>query len=395
MQSSFAGNRASYLILSVALLIPLARFYWPAGDGLDVTGHPVGRDFINMWVAPQLAFGGALSDLFDLQAYHTAIGRLFGHSLPFHNWSYPPTTLLISWPLTLLSYFWALAFWTLGAFAVFAAIVLSQVAPEQRRFALLALSLAPACLINTIGGQNGFLTAALMIGAVLSIDRRPILAGFLFGILTFKPHLGLVVPFALLALGAWRVIIVAFITAILFAAASIAVLGVDAWQLFFRETGSYQLVIITSFDGFYTCMMASVLAAARTFGLSYQAALAIQIAVAVFVLVTACWAIRQTSDPVWRIAILATATPLVTPYAFNYDLTAVAAVLVWRLAGVLPSDRRWDFTCLLAWLAPTAMMPLNVVGLGLTPFLQGAIFWMVVATIRSETATSRDPAPAP
>ena len=93
-------------------------------------------------------------------------------------------------------------------------------------------------------------------------------------------------------------------------------------------------------------------------------------------------------------AILATATPLVTPYAFKYDLTAVAAVLVWRLVGVFSSDRKWDLTCLLAWLAPTAMMPWNFLGLGLTPFVQGAIFWMVVATIRSETATSRDPAPA-
>jgi hypothetical protein len=394
MKSGLSGNRVSYLLLSIAFLIPLARVYWPGGSGLDVTGHPIGRDFINLWAAPQLAFSGRLSFLFDLHAYQVAIGEMFGHPLPDHIWSYPPTALLISWPLTLMPYFGALAVWTFGTFAVFAAIVVSQVPPERRCFALLSLALAPACLINSIGGQNGFLTAALLIGAVLSLDRRPILAGFLFGLLTFKPHLGLAVPFALLALGAWRVVIAAFVTTVLFVAASVAVLGAEVWPRFLVETGSYQLIIISNFEGFYTYMMASVLAAGRTFGLSYQAALAVQIAVAVVVLASACWAIRQTADPVCRVAVLATATPLVTPYAFNYDLTAVAAVLVWRLVGVFPSDRKWDFTCLLAWLAPTAMMPLNALGLGLTPFLQGAIFWMVIASIRSETGTSRDPAPA-
>ena len=79
----------------------------------------------------------------------------------------------------------------------------------------------PACPINAIGGQNGFLSAALFLGGVLNIDRRPILSGVLIGLLTFKPHLGVVLPFALVALGAWRVIASAAVTALaLFAAAT-------------------------------------------------------------------------------------------------------------------------------------------------------------------------------
>ena len=56
------------------------------------------------------------------------------------------------------------------------------------------------------------------------------LAGILFGLLTYKPHLGVVVPFALLALGAWRTIAAATVTAILLIAASVAMFGLDAWR---------------------------------------------------------------------------------------------------------------------------------------------------------------------
>ena len=110
----------------------------------------------------------------------------------------------------------------------------------------------------------------------MCIDRRPVLAGILFGLLTFKPHLGVLIPFALLVLGAWRVIAVAAVTTLLLVAGSVAVFGTEPWQRFVGETSGYQLSLVQGFEGFYTRMMASVLAAARTFGLSYQTALAIQ-----------------------------------------------------------------------------------------------------------------------
>ncbi|KMO26919.1 hypothetical protein VQ02_34070, partial [Methylobacterium variabile] len=105
-------------LLGVLSALPLiVRFYWPAGGGLDITGHPIGRDFINNWVGPRLAFSGQLATLFDLEAYHAAIGTTFGAPLPFHNWGYPPFTLLLLWPLAQLPYFAALALWTGGLFA--------------------------------------------------------------------------------------------------------------------------------------------------------------------------------------------------------------------------------------------------------------------------------------
>lgn len=366
-----------YPLASLLLFFPLFfRIYWPAADGFDITGNQIGRDFINVWAAPQLAFDGRLRTLFDMQGYHEAIGALFGHPLPFHNWSYPLFTLPAFWPLTQLPYFVALAVWTLGLWAAFAAIALSQIERSNRAYALLALLLAPACLINAVSGQNGFLSAALMLGGVICLDRRPIAAGVLFGLLAFKPHLAFVLPFTLLAIGAWRAMAAAALTAIVLVVGSVALFGIEPWQHYFEVTGAYQVLLLQKFQGFYTMMMASVFAGARTFGLSYSAAMAIQIAVALPVLAGACLAVRRTSDPCRRAFVLASAAPLLTPYAFNYDLTALAAALIWMIEGRLSWSRKWRPVCFLAYIAPVAMMGLQAQGLGLMPFVLVAVFLM-------------------
>jgi len=384
-----------YPALSIAVVAPLVMwFYWPAGNGLDVTGHQIGRDFINNWAGPQLAFGGRLETLFDLTAYHAAIGTLFGHPLPFHNWGYPLFTLPAFWPLAQLPYFWALAVWTVGLFALFAGVALSQVERPLRGYALLALMLAPASLINAIGGQNGFFSAALMLGGMLSIGRRPVVAGILFGLLTFKPHLGLVLPFVLVALGAWRVIASATATAIVLVTVTIPLFGVEPWRQYLDATGAYQAMLLDRFHGFYTIMMASVFAGARTLGLSYMGAMAIQVAVAIPVIAAACWAVRRSADPCRRAMVVACATVLVSPYAFNYDLTAVSAGLVWMLAGRLPLRPEFAAVYLLAWIAPAAMMHLNMAGLGVLPLVVLALYGLSIRDAVSEragTATGHAP----
>jgi hypothetical protein len=74
-----------YAAAGMLLIAPLVFWiYRPAAHGLDITGRPIGRDFINVWAGPQLAFGGRLASPFDFEAYQQAIGELFGQPLPFH-----------------------------------------------------------------------------------------------------------------------------------------------------------------------------------------------------------------------------------------------------------------------------------------------------------------------
>jgi len=358
-----------YAVVGVWLFIPvLTWFYWPAADSLDVQGYAIGRDFINTWAGPQLAFGGRLAALFDFPAYNHAIGELFGHPLRyFHAWVYPLHALPVLWPLGQLPYLVALALWTFGLFAVFAAVVLREVAPDKRLTAGLALACAPACLINVIGGQTGFLTGALLLGGILAIDRRPILAGVLFGLLTLKPHLGLVLPFALIALGAWRVIASATLTFAALIAISVALFGIGPWLDYLHVTSAREILVFERFEGFLTYMVCSVLAAGRMLHVPYQVALAIQLAVSLPVLVAACRAVRRTADPCRRAFVLAAAAPLVSPYVFNYDLPALAAVQVWMLAGRLPWRREWAALSLVAWATPLALMYSGLLGIAIAP----------------------------
>ncbi|MBY0298365.1 MAG: DUF2029 domain-containing protein [Methylobacterium sp.] len=382
-------------LLGILGVLPLAvRFYWPAGEGLDVTGHQIGRDFINNWVGPRLAFSDRLATLFDLDGYHAAIGTEFGAPLPFHNWGYPPFTLLMFWPLGQLPYFAALAVWTVGLFAAFSAVTLSQVPAGRRGRALLLLALAPACLINAVGGQNGFATAALLLGGMLALDRRPILAGILFGLLTAKPHLGLLLPFALVALGAWRTIAAAAVTTLALVAVSTAVFGLDPWRQYLTATSAYQYALLEAFQGFYPYMMASVFAAARTVGLPMGAAWGLQAAVSLPVMAAAIWAVRRTQDRTRRAAVLAVAAPLMTPYAFNYDLTAVAAVVVWRLLAA-PAGSAPGGAMVAAWLCPALIMPLQIVGIGgFAPVALLALFAALIREVRQERPGLAAPLPA-
>lgn len=374
-------SSTAFTAFGLLAVLPLAvRFYWPAGNGLDVTGYPVGRDFINNWVGPRLAFGGEMATLFDLTAYAEAIGRVFGTPLPFHNWGYPPFSLLLLWPFAQLPYFAALAAWTLLLFGAFAAVTLSQVPASERLRALLLLLLSPACLINTIGGQNGFLTGFLLVGGLLCLEKRPWLAGMLFGMLTYKPHLGLVLPFVLIAIGAWRTIASASLTAIALAGISAAVFGLEPWRAYFTTVSAFQFAILERFEGFFTYMMASVYAGARTFGLSSHVAFALQAAVSLPVLAATVWGARRSRDTRQRTALVVCAVPLLTPYAFNYDLTAVAAVIVWRLCAPEP-DPTINRRLLAAWMVPALMMPLNMIGVGIAPLALIALYLTILHEI--------------
>lgn len=393
MTAAIRQPRILWPILSLVFFAPWIRgLYWPAGGGLDVTGHQIGRDFINVWAGPQLAFDGRFAILFDLDAYHQAIGELFGHPIPFHNWGYPPFTLIAYWPFAQLPYFWALAAWTFGLFAAFTAVTLSKIDPEDRLKALMVLAAAPACLINTIGGQNGFLSAALMLGGILSVDRRPILAGILFGLLTFKPQLGLVLPFALLALGAWRAIFAALLTAAALVLFSIAFFGIEPWRFYIGVTSAFQAMALERFESPYMILMTSIYAAARISGISFQAAMTIQLAVALPVLVTACWAVRRTNDPCQRAFVLVSAVPLITPYVQNYDLTALAAVLTWKLFRPFPAERWRVYLIFAAWFVPTLLMYFNLMRVGAAaPFVLVGIFALSVYEALGERSPEISP----
>src|SRR5947209_4071280 len=102
----------------------------------------------------------------------------------------------------------------------FAAYVLAMYAGRWREWWWgLGACIAPATGITLISGQTGFLSGALMVGGLRLLPTRPALAGVLFGLLTYKPQLGVLVPVALVAMSGGRAIVAALAT---FAALAVA-----------------------------------------------------------------------------------------------------------------------------------------------------------------------------
>ncbi len=141
-------------------------------------------------------------------------------------WSYPPHLILFVWPLGLLPYLPAYALWRAGGLALY--LWAARRGGVEKKH-MLFLAVAPGVAVNVFFGQNGFLTAALLIGGLVNLDRRPVLSGILFGILTVKPQFGLLVPVLLVITGRWRVIAAAILTTIVLVAATSVWFGPGIW----------------------------------------------------------------------------------------------------------------------------------------------------------------------
>jgi hypothetical protein len=370
-------------VIGMAFAAPILWQFFRPGDALlDISGHQYGRDFLNMWAGPRIAAQSGIMALFDYEAYYKALQSLYGAPVPFHNWGYPPHLFFFISPFSALPYIPGLILWTMLGFTLYAGVVLTQLPAAARRAGLVFLLLAPASIVNAVTGQNGFFTATLFLGGLMLLDRRPVLAGVMFGLLTVKPQLGLLLALALVAIGAWRCIVATTLTASLLAATSILLWGVDPWIGWLTQAGRYQQWLLTNnFDGFYTYMMPSVFAAARLVGLPAEIAGAIQAMVAAPVVVVTLFAFRRTHDTAARALLLACGTLLVSPYAFNYDMTLLTAALLWTLTPMATVGDRDRQILGAAWLLPTAIMPLHIVGFPPAPFVLGALFVLVASRI--------------
>jgi hypothetical protein len=366
-------------------------YFWTVGAA-DVSHFPLGRDFINVWMGSRLA-AHAIMTLFDYGAYFDALKDAFGPETPFHNWGYPPTLLFLTQPLGWLPYWAALLIWTVLGFAIYAVVVVRQLAPSARMLGFALLLLAPATIVNVVTGQNGFYSAALLLGGIVALERRPVLAGVLFGLLTMKPHLGVLMPLALVMIGAWRTIAVAALTAVLFTVPSLVQWGIDPWLGWLTKSSAVARFYLDTFHGFYTYMMPSVYAGARVFGLSFAWASAVQAVATLMVAGATALAFRRTSDAHMRALLITSGTLLATPYAFNYDATTLTGAMLWAMAGMPAFAARERVVFGLAWIVPVLVWPLHLSGIGLTPLIIAGIFILTVMRIlrssRAEAAPLR------
>lgn len=359
-------------------------------DGiLDFAGRPIGRDFVNYWTGGVAVIDGAVSRLFDFNSYHSYQEYILGLDFADHSWSYPPHMLLILWPLGGFSYLPALALWS--AATLLAYLWACRLRNGDPWVVALALLLAPSSYICLAGGQNGFLTAALLIGGFRLMRTHPIIAGVLFGILTVKPQLGILLPFALMASRRWLTIVSAGVTTVFMVAASAFLFGLESWEAYFDVIVPFQAVIMNERQGEFLVMMPSAYMGLRLLGVEQEIRTAVQLLLFVIALAGVVWTFARCQDWILQLAVLTVGTFIASPYAFNYDMTAVsfALVLITMRAlrsGFLPFER---IILAMVWLLPISINWLNLHSLPVGSVMLMACFCCLLLRVHGGLATPK------
>jgi len=336
-------------VVAVALLVSFAvlMYQWIFNDPREVG---TAGDFTSFWTASDLTLQGRPQDAYDEPPHFAAQKALFrNQDRGYLTFMYPPTYLLLCLPLALVPFAPMVAIWIASTTAAWLASIFALLRP---RHAVLFCAY-PAVFTNAGYGQNGALSAALLGGAAWAMDRRPILAGIFVGLLSYKPHLGLLLPLALAVTGRWRCFLAASITVLALAALTTLVIGPDIWSAYIAR-GPDARRWLESDDPDYLDKWITLFGAIRLRGGSLAVAYAAQAAAGIFAAVAVLATVRRTTPGVAIIAAVTAAIPFCSPFMLEYDLLILSVPIAWLIAEgtrgtFLPAELS---VILVAWFAP-------------------------------------------
>jgi hypothetical protein len=352
----------------------------------DVKGKPLGTDFSNVYAAGLLARDGRAGAAYDPAQQHAAEKLVFGDQTPFFGWHYPPFFLVPAAVLATLPYGWAVVAWLLLTLPAYLA-ALHAILPRQAT--LLAAAAFPAVIVNIGHGQNGFLTAALLGGALVLLDRRPVLAGVLIGLLAYKPQFGVLIPLVLLVSWRWTVIASALATLAALVAVSWLLFGADVFTAF-AGSADYSRKIVLEQGATGWEKIQSIFSAVRSLGGPIGVAYAAQGALLLALAASLVWLWRSQAAFELKAAALALACLLATPYVLDYDLTvlAVAIAFLARL-GFERGFHSYEISLLAAaWFMPLfARLVMGITGVPIGLIVLLLLYVMILRRAVSDEAT--------
>jgi alpha-1,2-mannosyltransferase len=353
-------NRERLRLVALALLAASvigAGYLVATSDGLnDRLGRPLGTDFSNVYAAGTYVLDGKAAEPFDPSAQFAREKTIFGSNTQFYGWHYPPFFLGVAALLALMPYALALALWqgvTLLLYLWAVRGILSDVQKSNDHLWVLLALAFPAVFINLGHGHNGFLTAALFGGALITLEETPVVAGVLFGLLAYKPQFGVLIPLVLAASGRWRAFVSAASTVAALALAITLAFGPEVWTAFLASTKFTRTVVLEEGDtGWYKIQ--SVFSWVRMWDGSVTLAYAVQGVVTIAVAAALIWIWRSRASFPVKAAALLIGTVLATPYGLDYDLMLLApAICFLTVDGLKRGFAPWEKTMLATlWIVP-------------------------------------------
>jgi hypothetical protein len=282
---------------------------------------------------------------------------------------YPPTLLPALLPLGSLTYDQAVVGWSLLPLPFYFALLfalsrrtpLAGDEPASRRSGELTLfaCVLPFLFANIFTGQTAAFLAVLFMGGIYFWRRSSLLAGICFGLMSVKPHLGLLLPIALIASRQWRTIGVAIITSLLMAAVATLWLGAQIWQDYTHLAGLFADRLLAGVNQFDKLALGPFISfhTLQPFGLFPGVAAIAQLLITITAFI-AIWRIFRDAEDErqdLRFGVLTCAALLATPYSMVYDSPLLALALLPLLARAWRSG--WRNTAEIIAFAALISMP--------------------------------------
>jgi alpha-1,2-mannosyltransferase len=381
-------------LLLAAYVLLIGWMLATSHGNLDSLGRPLGTDFANVWSSGRLVLDGRPADAFDPSLQAPYQQHLLGiENGIFYGWHYPPMFLLIAAALATMPYGLALFVWIASSGLAYLATIrmITGDSGIERKLVILAALAYPAVFANTMHGQNGCLSAALLGAGLALLPTRPMAAGVLIGLLAYKPQYALLVPFALMLAGHWRAIASASATVLATVLVSLAAFGAQAWTAFF-QFGNFtrETVLESGAAGWFK--LQGVFPAVRMLGGSVATAYTAQALAIAAIFAAVMWIWHAEIRHELKAATLILATMLATPYSFNYDTVLLGPAIAFLVVdGLKHGFAGYEKSMLaLLWLTPFVSRELTgLTNIPLALIVQGSAFALLVHKVHAASLPSR------
>jgi len=357
----------------------------------DFAGEAVKIDFTAFWAGARLAVEGRAIAAFDPNVLREAMAVQPSSEPGDLLWLYPPFWHMVVTPLGYLPFSAAYIVYSLVGLTLYCLVMMPLAKPLPGGIGLVLAG--PAVLIIlTLGNNSLYLTAGLA-AVIATLGRgQAMLAGAILALMTVKPQLGLMIPFALAFGGYWRTILWAMIGTAIVLVLSTSVMGLDYWRAFLQSTAFMSEAMrgdLVRFDRMMTWY-----AFARLTGAGHDIAYPIQLLVMLACAAAVSWVwSRRGATLDLKAAALCTAAPMATPYAFHYEMTLALVAAMFLARDGFGASRGEKLLLLALWLGPVPGLAL----LGQVPPVLYAAPLMTVTLVicvwRARRAEDGVPAP--
>jgi hypothetical protein len=278
------------------------------------------NDFFGLWSYARFLFFKPVFEIYNnviILDFQMDLGACPKCLLPY---AYPPFFLFYISLLGFVTYYIAYFSWSIVTLFLYC---IASFDKQQRQYAIFLTILAPATVICFATGQTGLLSSALIVGGFRLVITRPILSGILFGLASFKPQLGILIPIALISARLWRTIAAACVTVLVLVLASGVAFGWSIWPLWFAKLLPHADWVMDVKDRLNPTITSSL----TSIGVDLTVARSVQAGVAVFVGVI-IWICFRHGVTLLAAAALLVGTFLATPYAIVYDMPLVTSAVL-------------------------------------------------------------------